>query len=517
MTSTQFDTNATADTALALVADVAARLNAPLDIVRRTAEVLERTQQAFGASECSLWLSTPNGYVSAAVAGSPVTLGGDLAQLLESHDAGQPNATARHLVSHGRQLGALVLRIDHGIASDVHVALTSIAHMLAPELAWAEKTRHLMTEVERHLAQIDAERRFTANIVDSLPVSIYVIDREYRVKAWNRKRESGTQGITREAALGRTIFEILHRAPAEKLRKEFDEVFNTGRIQQFNIETRPPAEPRTYRITKLPMRINEGEPFSHVITIGEDVTDWATAQERFAQAEKLAAIGQLAAGVVHEVNNPLATIAACTDNLSGRLDEMSQNGAEVPLQAREFLQLIGTEVDRCKTIIGSLLDFSRPAASEKHPTSVNAAIEQSLFLLKHQPRFKQLSVASELDPALPHTLGNAEQLVQVFVALLQNAADAMGHDGNITVRTRRGALPEMGVIAEVLDEGQGIAKADLPRIFEPFFTTKEPGHGTGLGLSICYSIVSGHGGRIEVDSAPGAGSTFRVFLPEVNQ
>jgi signal transduction histidine kinase len=149
--------------------------------------------------------------------------------------------------------------------------------------------------------------------------------------------------------------------------------------------------------------------------------------------------------------------------------------------------------------------------------NVNAAVEQALFLLRHQSRFKRLSIQALLDPGLPDTLGNVEQLVQVFVALLQNAADAVEQDGTITIRTRPGLTPQEGIIAEVMDEGHGIERADLPRIFEPFFTTKELGRGTGLGLSICYSIISGHEGRIEVDSAIGAGSTFRVILPQVSK
>src|SRR4029079_4699166 len=110
-----------------------------------------------------------------------------------------------------------------------------------------------------------------------------------RVQAWNRNRETGIQGVSREQAMGRTIFEILHRQPAETLRTEFDEVFQTGRIQQFNIESRATGNNRTYQITKIPMRLNDG-PITHVISIGEDITDWTDAQDRFAQSEKLAAI-----------------------------------------------------------------------------------------------------------------------------------------------------------------------------------------------------------------------------------
>jgi signal transduction histidine kinase len=131
-------------------------------------------------------------------------------------------------------------------------------------------------------------------------------------------------------------------------------------------------------------------------------------------------------------------------------------------------------------------------------------------------RFKKLTVHTELDTELARVpQADAEQLVQVVMALLLNAMDAVGDRGQIAVRTRRGATPKEGVIAEVSDQGHGIARSELSKIFEPFYTTKAPGRGTGLGLSICYGIVHEHGGRIEVESALGQGSTFRVLLPTV--
>jgi two-component system NtrC family sensor kinase len=133
--------------------------------------------------------------------------------------------------------------------------------------------------------------------------------------------------------------------------------------------------------------------------------------------------------------------------------------------------------------------------------------------VKHHSRFKKVHVHTLFDGDIDPALASSEQLVQVFMALLINAADAMSGSGNITVRTRRGLSKTEAVVAEVIDEGHGIARGDLPKIFEPFYTTKPPGRGTGLGLSICYSIIADHGGRIEVDSAVGAGSTFRVLLP----
>jgi two-component system, NtrC family, sensor kinase len=266
---------------------------------------------------------------------------------------------------------------------------------------------------------------------------------------------------------------------------------------------------RTFRISKIPMRLDDG-PVTHVITVGEDITDWREAQDRFSQAEKLAAIGTLAAGIMHEINNPLATIAACAESL-----ELSTPDAPEPL--RDGLRLIQSEVRRCKGITDSLLDFSRPKSGDKALVDVNAAIERTLFILKHHSRFKKLTVAVDLDRSLGAVvLANEEQLVQVFMSLLLNAMDAMREQGTVELRTRWGEDART-VLAEVVDRGEGIRRADLPKIFEPFFTTKAPGRGTGLGLSICYAIVAEHGGRIEVDSTPGEGSVFRIVLPRADE
>src|SRR5688572_19689184 len=420
---------------------------------------------------------------------------------------------ARGLVAMGQRVGILAVRGTSSLTEDARQVLAIVANLLAPELSHAEDVHRLTGEVARTTHQVEVERRLTARIIDSLPLGLYVIDRDYRVQAWNSNREMGHQGVSRDVAMGKVIFDVLHRQPADALRAGFDEVFATGRMQQFNIESDASGSRRTFRITKIPMR--ENGVVTHVISIGEDITEWATAQERWAQSEKLAAIGQLAAGVMHEINNPLATVAACAEGLSLRIDEMRRAGAAVPENTDEYTKIIEEEVQRCKRIIDSLLTFSRPRSVEKSPTDINAVIEQSLFLVKHHTSLKKLRLHTILDPGLERAPANAEQLIQVFIALLINAADAMNEQGAITIRTRRGVSDTEAIVAEVIDEGSGIPRTELPKIFEPFYTTKPPGRGTGLGLSICYSIIAGHGGRIEVDSAVGAGSTFRILLPNV--
>lgn len=281
------------------------------------------------------------------------------------------------------------------------------------------------------------------------------------------------------------------------------------------MESSTSGDPRTYRITKIPMRLGDSA-VTHVITIGEDVTDWREGQQRYAQAEKLAAIGTLAAGVMHEINNPLATIAACGDGLGYRLEDLQKKGADVNKDLFDYLEIIDNEVVRCKQIVDQLLDFSRPKQLAKTRVDLGEVVEKTLFLMKHHAGFKKMNLVKQLDDTLPVVpLGNAEQLVQVLMALMINAVDASDGVGTITVRTRRGPTPTDGAIIEVADEGHGIARAELHKIFEPFYTTKAPGRGTGLGLAICYGIVQDHRGRIEVDSVVGKGSTFRVLLPTI--
>ena len=499
--------------ALAAVGSIAATLatGGPLDEI--VPDVLGSVRRVLGAEECGVWLHGPDGMRRAWSTDASSLGARDVERLIAAGAEREGPLVVARLGAAGRRLGALVVRVERELDPEDRAFLSTVGNLLAPTLRHAEQSQQLELEVKLRTQQIEEQRRFTEKIIDSLPVGLYVIDREYRIHAWNRKRETGMQGVSREEAIGRTIFEILHRQPAELLRGEFDDVFASGRIQQFQIESEATGDVRTYRISKIPMRLDDAG-VTHVITIGEDVTEWREAEERFAQAEKLAAIGTLAAGVMHEINNPLATIAACAESLQLKVDDARQGKPAGPDEYAEYLKIIESEVTRCKHIVDGLLDFSRPKPATRTVVNPNAVIERTLFLLKHHTRFKRLTVHQELDPAVgDEVVGNPEQLVQVFMALLLNAMDAMGDQGTVTLRTRRVSEPAPLVVAEVIDQGHGIRRKDMGKLFEPFYTTKPPGRGTGLGLSICYGIIADHGGRIEVDSVHGKGSTFRIILP----
>ena len=499
---------------LEVLSAIASRLAEGGEIVATVGDVIQRLQSALDAKEVSLWLYADGELRRTMIVGSASLT---LDDVREAVDGVEPpaNTVARRLLTRGARVGILAVGGTTAMPSEARDVITIVANLLAPELAHAEDVHRLTGEVARSARDVEAQRKLTARIIDSLPLGLYVVDRDYRVQAWNSNREMGHQGVSREQAMGKLIFEVLHRQPADALRADFDEVFSTGRIQQFNIDSDASGTRRTYRISKIPMRIDNGV-VTHVISIGEDITEWTTAQERWAQSEKLAAIGQLAAGVMHEINNPLSTVAACAEGLALHMEDMRTAGAEVPPSAVEYTSIIDQEVQRCKRIIETLLTFSRPQSVEKHPTDLNAVVDQSLFLVKHHARFRKRQIRAIPDPELTPVPANAEQMIQVIMALLINAADATKQEGMVMVRTRRGSSDIDAAIVEVIDDGAGIAQQDLPKIFEPFYTTKPAGRGTGLGLSVCYSIIAGHGGRIEVDSAVGAGSTFRILLPNAN-
>jgi two-component system NtrC family sensor kinase len=258
------------------------------------------------------------------------------------------------------------------------------------------------------------------------------------------------------------------------------------------------------------MRDKTTGEITHVITVGEDITVRVEAIHAVGRAEKLAAVGRLAAGVVHEINNPLATISACAEALESRVAEGVFGDSADCDDLQEYLGLIRNEAFRCKSITTGLLDFSRARTGNRTPLDVGLIIRSAARLLVHQKRGENIEIKIETDKDLPLVSADEGQLQQAVIALATNAIDAMPDGGQLTFR----AFSDHGrVIIEIQDTGIGIAPEDVSKIFEPFYTTKEIGKGTGLGLAVCYGIVTEHDGRLSVRSSLGVGTTFTLFLP----
>ncbi|MBE7517048.1 MAG: PAS domain-containing protein [Chloracidobacterium sp.] len=357
----------------------------------------------------------------------------------------------------------------------------------------------------------EEHRKFTEVVLDSLPVSLYVVDRDYRIVTWNKHREIGEQGIPRETAIGRDVFNVLARYPQGRLRQEFERAFRTGEIERIEQQTvADDGSTRHWIVSKVPMRSAETGEVTHVITVGEDVTIRVEAMHAVARAEKLSAVGRLAAGVVHEINNPLATIAACAEALEERIKDGSFTDSDSAADLAEYLGLIKSEAFRCKAITNGLLDFSRVRAGERIATDLGEVLKAAANLIIHQKRGERIEFKVEVADDLPPVTADAGQIQQAVIALATNAIDAMPNGGTLELRV----FPQDGrVVIEVSDTGIGIPPEDMPKIFEPFFTTKEVGRGTGLGLAVCYGIISDHGGRLNVRSKPRKGTTFSIYLP----
>lgn len=233
--------------------------------------------------------------------------------------------------------------------------------------------------------------------------------------------------------------------------------------------------------------------------------------ERLLQSQKLAAIGELSAGIAHEINNPLAIIRQEAEWMAQVLKKLD---GEHPLETgelRDSVVQIMQQVDRCTGIIRSLLDFARQREPVMQAVDINRVIEDMAMLVEKEARHHDITIIRHYARDLPKIYSDAPQLRQVILNLLTNAATAIGKEGVITITTRLHGREGVDIV--IRDTGCGIPAENLQKIFDPFFTTKPPGRGTGLGLSICHGIIQRLGGRIAVESRGGQGATFTVTLP----
>jgi len=343
-------------------------------------------------------------------------------------------------------------------------------------------------------------------LIDNAPEAITAYDLTGTVIDCNRRGEE-MLGYSRGELVGRGIFEIgaipddyIARASRALEKGEWD-------------RNRPPFEFDLLRkdgsritIEATTIAVERGGQ-TQIICIARDVTQRKHMEQQLQLAGRLAAVGELAAGVAHELNNPLAAVQGFAQYLAERdsVDEAT----------RGDLRTIFKEAQRATKITGNLLSFARKHAPEKRFLSINDVLERSLELHAYRMRVNNVEVVQELDPDLPNTMADFHQMQQVFVNVVTNAEQAMTQErdgGRLVVRTEH-----VGDVIRIsfADDGPGMSSEVLKSVFDPFFTTKEVGKGTGLGLSICYGIVQEHGGQLYAESEPGRGATFVVEIPVV--
>jgi two-component system NtrC family sensor kinase len=428
--------------------------------------------------------------------------------------SGLRSMLAAPLIVGDQAIGALtVLRTDvHHFTAEEESLVSAFADQAAMALEHARLFSSVRTYsegleamVEARTHELDEEKRFVEVVLETMPLGLFVLDAELRVISVNRE---GATLLPVDPSARRPFAELVPAAKRDAIRAFLESAVAAREVRHLEQELPAGGESTTVRLTATPLRAPRA---THLLVLVEDITLPKRLERQMLLTERLTTAGWLAAGVAHELNNPLATIAGCAEALKERADDPGLQALDAFKDFPGYLSLIQEEAFRCKEITGSLLHFVRDPGSRRAPTDLNVLVDKVLELIGHQPRYAHSRFLRRLDPELPDVVANEGQLRQVFLGLVSNALDAMDGRGTLTAATRRRNAREVEVA--FADEGPGIPDHILPRVFDPFFTTKPPGQGTGLGLAIAQGIVADHDGRFEVDTRVGAGTTFRVILP----
>jgi two-component system NtrC family sensor kinase len=346
------------------------------------------------------------------------------------------------------------------------------------------------------------------DLIESSPDGIVAADMSGRIRLFNKGAERILGYAQKEALFGLDVRQLYLSNTAQEIVKRMrsEEYGGKGKLsrQEFIAVTKQGAH--------IPISLTGGiiqdSSGCEVATFGifRDLRKLREMQDRLVQSEKMAGLGRLAAGVAHEINNPLSGIMLYANLVAEQIEKN--------LPCLDDLNVIIREAERCKRIVGQLLDFSLPSSQESIKVNLNSLLEETVAIVGKQPLFLEVNIELSLEPQLSSILADPDRLGQVFTNILVNAAQAMQGRGRIKVITRSRAK---GNLVEVVieDTGPGIPEEILQRIFEPFFTTRVEQGGTGLGLSVCYAIVRENRGTIRVSSDPGKGASFSIRFPAI--
>ena len=389
--------------------------------------------------------------------------------------------------------------------SPIHVLINAFG--LYDNLGRVLQIRGLMLDVtglRTYQSELHRERDFSGKILSNTQSLILVADTAGLISYANRRWYDA--GFEQRELLGRPLLELASPGLAQPLADALRSTLDGHQVDNLELEiVRRNGTTGKFSANLSPMRDEQGTVTSIVLVL-TDITDSAVLRDKLVHAEKMAAVGQLVSGVAHEVNNPLTAILGFADLLLSNSD--------LPEDARKDLRVILQEAQRTKQIVQNLLSFARQMPPQRNPVQLNNILRKTIQLRSYDFNSHGVEVIEHLDEGLPDVIGDAHQLQQVFLNILNNAYDAVrevGRPARIEIMsTKAGDTVEVSFS----DNGNGISVSDFGKIFDPFFTTKEIGKGTGLGLSICYGIVKEHNGEIlGHNNVGGKGATFIVRLP----
>jgi PAS domain S-box-containing protein len=383
----------------------------------------------------------------------------------------------------------------------------------------AESFDTMAMSLKTHLSELqDAEKtlkeqqQLLKTVLDATPDFVFLQDTDSVYRSANK---SFCDMVSRqeEEIIGKTDFDLFPKSRAEKYFGEDQDILESGNPLFMECKISGREGTKWLHIVKIPVYEADGK-MRGLLCSGRDITELKRVQEQLAQAQKMETIGQLVAGIAHEINTPMGIVLGYAQLL---LEEVKPES-----QAYNDLKIIEKQTRICKKIVADLLRFSRRTESTMKSLNINKTMEDVLTVVEHTFKLDRVSLVRRLEPDLPAIVGDKEKLKQAFINLVNNAFDAISGEGMITITTHYDAqLDEM--IISVLDTGDGISPGKIDRIFDPFYTTKPVGKGTGLGLAVTFGIIQEHKGKIEVESPPppaasndvksSGGSIFTIHLP----
>ena len=404
-------------------------------------------------------------------------------------------------------LGVLTVYLKAGHARNgrEEAFLTAIANALAGIIQRKrveDEREDLIRDLRITLDKVSRSQRTWQETFDSIGDMISIHDSDFNVIRVNR-----------------AFAEYFSLDPAQVIQKKCYEFFHGGDSPVAGCphlltlgEDRPATHEfldaktgRIFLLSTFPFRVHDAE-FQGTIHIAKDITDEREKEMRLIMSERLASLGQMASGIAHEINNPLAAIAGCAEGLLNRVEKDRYD----PKLFRNYLKIIEEEILRCKSITTSMLSFVREKTYEKKMVDIGDMLDKTLQIIGFQGRLKNVEVRNDYTARTPLVRGSEGELRQVFLSVITNALDAMNDKGTLTIAT---GTEDKTVFIKIGDSGPGIPQENINRIFDPFFTSKSAAGGTGLGLSIAGKIISDHKGKIDVVSRENEGALFTITLP----
>lgn len=384
--------------------------------------------------------------------------------------------------------------------------LSKLAMLLARSISQQRQLNQLKIDnatLEVNQWQLLRSRNILRALFDSIPVSMYIVDRKYNLIAVNMDRGKRINTPPNEL-VGRRCYEALYNlddiCPDCKV---IETLFGGKTTTRTKREWQKDDQVQEWEISTYPI-YDDADQVTQAILFEQDVTEKRRLEANLAQSEKLAAVGQLAAGLAHEINNPLTAIIANTQLLQRELKDDADK--------LELVDLISRAGQRAAQVVRNLLDLARKEEVLFEATDVNQTLHRAISLMQHELVSRSITLVYEPAEDLPQIMASQDRLQGVWVNLLANAIDSFDESEEREIRIATSATSsEVRVI--ISDTGKGIPPEKLNRIFEPFYTTKAPGKGTGLGLSLVHRIIKQHGGSIHVDSQIGVGTIFTVSMP----